>query len=136
MHQDDGKLESSQKKKWLVALVSVGAGILLVYFSIFGFRTASASSVQKELNGSLAPGMPAAEVAQILGDRGIDAGSLTRVPITNIHGHRYENQLLLIGRSTHTARALLWSESILVIAVFDENRKLTRFEVIPVYDSL
>jgi len=46
------------------------------------------------------------------------------------------DQNILVAAKGGTAMALLWRESIYLVFVFDENHRLVKCDVFPVYDSL
>lgn len=53
----------------------------------------------------------------------------------SMHGHDYANRSLIVAVKRYSARALLWKEMIYLVFVFDENHKLARYDVFPVYES-
>jgi len=75
------------------------------------------------------------KVSLFLDSQGLQHSAVIRPEIMMLHGHDYSNQLVVVAVKRYTARALVWKEWVQIVFVFDEDHKLTRFDVIPHYES-
>ena len=108
----------------------------VVYFAIFGIRTTRAETLQLLVQNNVRVGESAESVIQFLGRQKLDPSDVVQPQVLHIGGHDYAGQRIVLAVKRHSASALVWRESIYLVFVFDENRKLVRYDVFPVYDSL
>ena len=110
--------------------------VLVAYFAIFGFRTTRISTLRELVSQNLKSGVSADEVDRFLTDKRIDHSKLMKLEAMTMGGHQYNGQNIIWGAKRGTAKAILWREDIELIFVFSEDRKLVRYDVFPVYNSV
>jgi hypothetical protein len=120
-----------------IGLVIVLAFLLgAVYFSIFGLRTTSAESLRQLTSRNIQIGATPEEVIHFLASRNLQPSPLFKPEVMSMGGHHYGGQNIVMAAKRYSARALLWREAIYLVFVFDQNQKLIKYDVFPVYDSL
>src|ERR1051325_278489 len=110
--------------------------VLVAYFAIFGVRTTRISTLRELVSQNLKSGVSADEVDRFLTDKRIDHSKLMKLEAMTMGGHQYNGQNIIWGAKRGTAKAILWREDIELIFVFSEDRKLVRYDVFPVYNSV
>jgi len=115
--------------------VGIAGFFLLIYFAIFGIRTTRIGSLRRVLAQNIQMGDSVEKVSLFLDSQGLQHSAVIRPEIMMLHGHDYSNQLVVVAVKRYTARALVWKEWVQIVFVFDEDHKLTRFDVIPHYES-
>ena len=122
------------RKIGLVIVLTLLFGAL--YFSIFGFRTASVESLRQLTSRNIQIGATPEEVIHFLASKHLEPSPLVKPEVMSMHGNHYDGLNIVVGVKRYSASALLWREAIYLVFVFDENRKLVRFDVFPILDSL
>jgi hypothetical protein len=119
-----------------IGLVVVLAFLLgAVYFSIFGFRTASVESLRELTSQNVQIGATPEEVIHFLASRRLQPSPLFKPQVMSMNGHDYSGQNIVLGVKRYSARALLCNEAIYLVFVFDEDHKLVRYDFLPIYDD-
>jgi len=119
-----------------IGLVFVVAFLMgAVYFSIFGFRTASVESLRQLTSRNVQIGATPEEVIRFLASRNLEPSPLFRPEAMSMNGRDYSGQNIVLGVKRYSARALLWNEAIYLVFFFDEYHSLVRYDVFPIYDD-
>jgi hypothetical protein len=118
--------------------VAIGASCVLglAYFCVFGIRTTRVGSLERLASQNVQIGATPEEVIHFLALRHLAPSPLFKPEFMSLGGHDYANQNIVVAVKRYSARALLWREAIYLVFVFDQNQKLVKYDVFPVYDSL
>lgn len=106
-----------------------------VFFSIFGFRTASVKSLRQLTSRNVQIGATPEEVIRFLASRNLEPSPLFKPKAMSMNGHDYKGQNIVLGVKRYSARALLWNEAIYLVFVFDEDHRLVRYDVFRFFDD-
>jgi hypothetical protein len=117
-------------------VIIVGLVVVFGYFVIFGFRTTGVGSLKRVTSQNIQLGATPETVIRFLQAEHLEPSQLFRPELMSMHGHVYSGQSIVIGMKRNSARALLWSERIYLVFMFDENHNLVKYDVFPVYMSL
>jgi|SRR2546423_15611086 len=91
-----------------IALVIVLAFLLgAVYFSIFGYRTASVESLRQLTSRNIQIGATPEEVIHYLASRRLEPSPLFKPEVMLMHGHHYDRQNIVVAVKRYSARNLL-----------------------------
>lgn len=119
-----------------IGLVSVVAFLMgAVYFSIFGFRTASVESLRQLTSRNVQIGATPEEVIRFLASRNLESSPLFKPEAMSMNGHDYSGQNIVLAVKRYSAKALLWNEAIYLVFVFDKDHKLVRYDFFQIYDD-
>jgi hypothetical protein len=107
----------------------------VVYFAIFDIRTIRTETLQLLVQNNVRVGEHSESVIRFLGRQKLDPSDVIQPQVTLIGGHDYAGQRIVLAEKRYSASALVWRESIYLVFVFDENRKLLKYGVFPEYES-
>jgi len=118
--------------------ITIGVSCLLglAYFCVFGIRTTRVESLERLASQNVQIGATPEEVIHFLASKHLAPSQLFKPEFMLLRGHDYANQNAVVAVKRYSARALLWREAIYLVFVFDENHKLMKYDVFPVYDAL
>jgi hypothetical protein len=122
------------KKKLFIGVPVV---VLLGYVTLFGVRTTRIESLRSETTQGVRQGMSSAQVRGFLDARHLDPSELIRPEVMVYgRGHDFSNQNVVMAVKRNTWRSLLSSEAIYLVFVFDNDDRLLRWEIFPIYTGL
>jgi hypothetical protein len=122
------------KKKLFIGVPLV---LLFGYFALFGVRTTRIESLRSETTQGVTQGMSSAQVRSFLDARHLDPSELTRPEVMVCgRGHDFSNQNVVVAVKRNTWRSPLSSEAIYLVFVFDDQDRLQRWEIFPIYTGL
>jgi hypothetical protein len=125
-------MSAGKKAVFVICALSL---LLAGYFAIWGIRTTRVETLQNLVARNLKTGTPSEKVIQFLNSQHLENTGLIKTDFMRIGARNYDEQLVVAAIERHTARALLWKESIEIVFVFNEQHALVRFDVFPVYSS-
>ncbi len=88
------------------------------------------------MNQGVPTGASPDDVIRFLDSEHFAHSTLMRPEVMYMNAHHYEGMLLVWAAKKGTWRSPLQREDIEIIFVFDENRKLVRTDIFPVYTGL
>lgn len=116
--------------------ILLGFSILLLYLAIFGLRTERIETLRRTVSENVKVGSSSEDVAHFLDADHLEHTNLVRPALMNLYGHKYDNELIIVSSKNHAWQSLLQSERFEIVFVFDDNHKLNRFDLFPVYTGL
>ncbi len=122
------------KKNLFIGLPLV---LLFGYVALFGVRTTRIESLRSETSQGVRQGMSSAQVRSFLDGQHLDPSELIRPEVMVYgRGHDFSNQNVVVAVKRNTWRSLLSSEAIYLVFVFDNQDRLLRWEIFPIYTGL
>jgi hypothetical protein len=120
-----------------LAIAGFLASLLVAgYFANYGIRTTRPASLRRRIEQNIKMGSTPDEVLKFLDDQHLDHTPLTRtVKYSNLR-NSYGDVPMIGAIKRRTWRSLLTYENIQIVFVFDGNKRLVRFDLIPVYTGL
>ena len=106
------------------------------YLSIVGVRTTRIEVIQNIASQNLKSGASSEQVMRFLDGQHLEHSKLVERKFMRFDGHNYENTNVIVAIKRNTRGSLLQTESIQLVLVFNDNNKLSRFDVFPVYTGL
>jgi hypothetical protein len=122
--------------KKIGVVAGIGGVLVLAYFCVFGVRITRLSTIQNVVAKNVKIGDSPEVVSHFLDTQGLEHSELIRPEVMGYGaGHHYENLPVIVVVKRHTKESLLLSERIYVVFVFDEQHKLARFDVFPMWSG-
>jgi hypothetical protein len=122
-------------KKVILTACVLGA-LVFGYFVNFGVRTTRIETIRSNVNQNLALGASPEDVIRFLDSRHLDHSELAAPEVMKAGGHRYDHIPVVGAIQRNTWRSLLQREDVQLIFVFDDDHKLKRIDIFPVYTGL
>jgi hypothetical protein len=124
-------------RKKVFTAIFVSCLLILAYVANFGIRTTRLDGLRRLTEQNVRIGCPPEDVIRFLDAQHLGHSEFMKPEIMHLGpGHDYANQNVIAAIKRRTWIALLSREDIQLVFVFDENRKLTRIDLVPVYTSL
>ena len=119
-------------------LLGTGALFLLVggYFAIYGVRTTRPEKLRTLVGSNIKIGSSPEEVVSFLDAQHLEHSEMHRTSDYSHLREIYGDAPMIGAIKRRTWRSLLMYESIQIVFVFDENNRLVKFDLRPVYTGL
>jgi hypothetical protein len=110
--------------------------LMMLWYSSIGFRTTRTETIRRDVDRSLRIGASPEEVVRYLDDRHLEHSDLIRPEFMSMGGRKYDGRLVIAAIKRHTYWSLLIKGGIQLVFTFDENHRMCRADVFPVYTGL
>ena len=115
-----------------VAMLALMIALAAAYASKHVWRSATVADVQKQIGSGISIGAGPDKVIEYLDTHGMDHSPIQPPASTWISGHKYAGVPIILATKANTARNLRMHEDMQIVFVFDEEYRLSRFDVFPV----
>lgn len=117
-------------------IVVVAVILAALCLAIFGVRTTRVDTLRRIVGENATLGASPAEVIRFLDSRHFERTELIHPTQMNLYGHIYDGESVIVSSKSHTWQSVFQTERVEIVFVFDNNQKLTRFDLFPVYTGL
>lgn len=120
-------------KRRAILVICLLCLLVLGYLGTFEVRRKRVETLQSLISQSVKKGASSDQVVSFLDAQRFEHSKLMRPEFMRIGSHNYGNQNVVVAIKRNTWVAILQTESIQLVFVFNESDELVRFDVFPVY---